>query len=128
MRAWYDPDGEPVTVATTPELDACLDRLAADRTTMRVPPLMQFVRREPSGWAVVHVGIDTDRGVLVHTDATGSFVAMTGNEADEPVTYDYMGHLRIVAAELPLADVRRAAHEFVATGARPTCVAWQADR
>jgi hypothetical protein len=130
LRAWYDPDGEPVMVGTPADLDACLDRLAADRVTMRVPPLMQLARRDSDGWAVLHVGVDVDRGVLVHTDATGSFVAATGDDAGEPVTYDYLGHVRTVAgnAEIPLADVRRAAHEFVATGARPTCVAWQPDR
>jgi hypothetical protein len=41
-----------------------------------------------------------------------------------------MGHVREVPAnaEIPLADVRKAVHEFMnANGARPTCVEWQAD-
>ncbi|MFB9431551.1 Imm1 family immunity protein [Streptoalloteichus tenebrarius] len=134
LRAWYDPDNdhEPIAVTTTADADAFLDRLAHDRAAMQVPPLMQLSRRDPDGWAVLHVGINTDRGILTYTDATGSYVTTNNTTAtNEPLTYDYMGHVRQVPgnAELPLADVCKAVHEFVTTGgARPTCVQWQPDQ
>lgn len=132
LRAWYDPDNddEPIIVGTTADVDTFLDRLQADRAAMQVPPLMQLSRRDAEGWAVLHIGVNTDRGVLAHTDATGSFVTTNGTATDQPLTYDYMGHVREVPgnAEVPLDDVRRAVHEFVITnGARPTSVEWQPD-
>ena len=133
LRAWYDPDNddEPIIVGTTHAADALLDRLSADRPAMRLPPLMQLSRRGPDGWAVLHVGVNTDGGIVTHTDATGSFVTTNGTApANGPFVYDYMGHVREVPgnAEIPLADVRKAVHEFVTTnGARPACVQWQAD-
>ena len=132
LRAWYDPDNddEPITVGTIGDADAFLDRLNADRAAMQVPPLMQLSRRDTEGWAVLHIGVNADRGVLTHTDAAGSFVTTNGTTAGQPLTYDYMGHVREVPgnAEVPLADVRRAVHEFVSTnGARPTSVEWQPD-
>lgn len=133
LRAWYDPDNddEPVIVATVGDADALLDRLAADRPAMRLPPLLQLSRRDADGWGVLHVGVNTDTGILTHTDATGSFVTTNGAApADRPLAYDYMGHVREVPgnAEIPLADVRAAMHEFVTSnGARPRSVGWQTD-
>lgn len=98
---------------------------------MRMPPLMQLSRRDAGGWAVLHVGLDADRGVLTHTDATGSFVTTNGAApTGTPLSYDYMGHVREIPgnAGIPPADVRQAVHEFAdGGGARPTCVRWQAD-
>jgi hypothetical protein len=61
LRAWYDPDNddEPVIVGTIDDADALLERLSADRPGMRVPPLMQLTRRDPDGWGVLHVGVDS---------------------------------------------------------------------
>ncbi|MEV6242259.1 Imm1 family immunity protein [Lentzea sp. NPDC051838] len=131
LRAWYDPDDddEPIIVAGTDDADALLERLATDRAAMRVPPLMQLSRRDPDGWAVLHVGINTDRGVLTHTASTGSFVtANVSTIGGPPLTYDYMGHLRELPAnsEIPLADLRKAVHDFVlSNGERPESVGWQ---
>ena len=130
LRAWYDPDNddEPIIVGTTDDLDAFLDRLVADGASVEVPPLMQLSRRDSEGWAVLHIGVNGDRGVLTHTDATGSYTTTNGAEPGASITYDYMCHIREVPdnAEIPLPDVRKAAHEFVTTnGARPTCVSWQ---
>lgn len=133
LRAWYDPDNddEPLIVSTTGDADAFLDRLTADQVSVQVPPLMQLSRRDADGWAVLHIGINADRGILTHTDATGSYITTNGAEpAGDPLIYDYMGHVREVPsnAEIPLADVRKAVHEFVTTnGARPTGVEWQPD-
>jgi hypothetical protein len=132
LRAWYDPDNddEPITVGAIAEADVFLDRLRTDRASMQVPPLMQLSRRDAEGWAVLHIGVNADRGLLTHTDATGSFVTTNGSAAEQPLTYDYMGHVREVPgnAEIPMAEVRRAVHEFVTTnGARPTSVEWQVD-
>jgi Immunity protein Imm1 len=131
LRAWYDPDDEPILVNSTDDVDVVLDRLVIDRAAMRVPPLMQLSRRDSDGWAVLHVGVNDDRGILTHTDTTGSYATTDGTSPTRsPLVYDYMGHVREVPAnaEISLIDVRKAVHEFVAAnGARPTCVEWQAD-
>ncbi len=131
LRAWYDPDddNEPIIVGSTRDLDALLDRLVADGASVEVPPLMQLSRRDPDGWAVLHIGVNGDRGVLTHTGSEGSYVTVNGTDADtSTITYDYMGHVREVPgnAEIPLHDVRAAGHEFVMTnGARPARVHWR---
>jgi hypothetical protein len=129
LRAWYDPDDdEPTIINTVADVDTFLDRLVADSSTSHIPPLMQLSRREPNAWAVLHIGVHVDHGVITHTDATGTVVTTNGTAADGSLTYDYMGHLREVPAnaEIPLPDVCRAVHEFVTTnGHRPTTVEWQ---
>ncbi|WP_344870768.1 Imm1 family immunity protein [Allokutzneria multivorans] len=133
LRAWYDPDddNEPIIVGSAQDLDALLDRLAVDGALVDVPPLMQLSRRDAEGWAVLHIGVNGDRGVLTHTDGTGSYVTTDRTDATATtITYDYMGHLREVPgnAEIPLPEVREAAREFVSTnGARPTRVHWRAE-
>ncbi|WP_052685130.1 Imm1 family immunity protein [Lentzea aerocolonigenes] len=131
LRAWYDPDAddEPIIVTSTDDADALLDKLIADSTSMQVPPLMQLSRRDSGGWAVLHVGVNADRGILTHTSAAGSSVTRNSPDPNgDPLVYDYMGHLREVPAnaEIPLPDLRKALHDFVSTdGERPDCVDWQ---
>jgi hypothetical protein len=119
-------------VSTVADVDALLDRLTDDSALGEVPPLMQLSRRDPDGWAVLHIGIHTDRGILTHTNAAGSFVTTDGtNRTNGTITYDYMGHLREAPAnaEIPLTHLREAVHEFVLTnGHRPASVHWQPDQ
>lgn len=133
LAAWYDSDDdEPITISATDELDALLDRMTADAMNWVVPPLVEVSRHDANGWAIAYIGVNArmDLGVITHSDATGSVISFNGISTAEPVNYDYMGHLREIpgTAEVSLTDIRKAAHEFVATnGARPTHVRWQVD-
>lgn len=131
LRAWYDidDDNEPIIVSSVADIDVLLDRMIADQDPELLPPLLQFVRREPKVWAVLFIGVNGDRGILTHSSAAGGFVSTDGTSPDGAVLpYDYMGHLRELPsnAEVPLVDVREAVHEFVVTnGARSPRIAWQ---
>lgn len=131
IEAWYDGEAdEPIVIRGVGDLDALLDRMAADGLGFAVPPLAELSRQSADGWAVLYVGIDAkhDRGVITHSDRDGSVISSNGGDQGEPVSYDYMGNLRGLpaSAEIPLADVRQGVREFViAGGARPTSVTWQ---
>ncbi|EWM17779.1 hypothetical protein KUTG_08083 [Kutzneria sp. 744] len=112
LEAWYDPDDDdPIRITSAADADALLDRMAADGAGFAVPPLAELSRHDDE-WAVAYVGVNvaTGRGIMTHSDATGS--AMTiGGDAAGAVAYDYMGNVRELpgSAEIPLADLRRAA-------------------
>lgn len=133
LEAWYDiDDDEPISIRTAEDLDILLDRMASDGAGYAVPPLAELSRHDADGWAVAYVGVNVKigRGILTHSDPTGSVMSFNGSSTADSVTYDYMGHVREVPGntEIPLADLRKAVHEFVTTnGARPTCVEWQAE-
>lgn len=131
LEAWYDiDDDEPISISTTEDMDSLLYRMASDGMSHAVPPLAEVSRHDVDGWVVAYVGISarTGRGLITHSDATDSVISFNSSGIVDVVRYDYMGHLRELpaSAEIPLADVRNAVHEFVAAnGARPTCVSWQ---
>ncbi len=132
LEAWYDPDDDdPISITSAADADALLDRMVTDGAGHEVPPLAELSRHDDDEWAVAYVGVNvtTGRGIMTHSDATGSVMTTSDGEAADTATYDYMGHVRELPgnAEIPLADVRRAVHEFVTTnGTRPTSVRWQA--
>ncbi|OLT38663.1 hypothetical protein BJF85_08100 [Saccharomonospora sp. CUA-673] len=70
-------------------------------------------------------------GVALYSDNQAAYWTTNGGSAvaDEPPLYYYMGSDTEfpVDAEVPLADIRRAAHEFMSNGTRPTCVQWARD-
>lgn len=131
LEAWYDvDDDEPTMINLIADADALLDRMAADAASFDVPPLAELSRQDAHGWAVAYFGVNakTDQGIVTHSDPSGSVISVNSMGPTGTVTYDYMGHLRELPAnaEIPLADVRQAIHEFVTTnGARPTSVSWQ---
>ncbi|MCP3805112.1 Imm1 family immunity protein [Allokutzneria sp. A3M-2-11 16] len=132
LEAWYDSeDDEPTLIQGSADLDVLLDRMVADGRGFDVPPLAELSRQSPDGWLVAHVGLDPRRGTgfMTYADPVGSVTSCNGGTDREPVDYDYMGHQRQIPAnaELPLADICEAVHELVATGGRPSCIAWQED-
>lgn len=104
--------------------------MASDGMGHEVPPLAEISRHDADGWVVAYVGISarTGRGLITHSDTTNSVISFDATGVEDVVRHDYMGHLRELpaSADIPLADVRNAAHEFVdANGARPTCISRQ---
>lgn len=129
LDAWYESDDDqPIAVRTHDDLNTLLDRMVSDRSRVAVPPLAELSGHDPDGWVIVHIGVNTDRGFISHADANGAVISTNEIDANRQVTYDYMGHLREIpaSAEIPLADVRRAAHDLLDhDGARPSFLRWQ---
>ncbi|MEU5692573.1 Imm1 family immunity protein [Actinosynnema sp. NPDC020468] len=118
-------------VRTPAELDAVLDIVVGwnDPTTVQL-----LVHGNP-GHAILDVGLDatTGRGVLYYSgpDAPDACVSKGSEIASEPPVYYFTGSDTEfpVDAEISLADARRAAHEYLATGGgRPDGVDWQVGR
>ncbi|MFE2755434.1 Imm1 family immunity protein [Actinosynnema sp. NPDC059335] len=133
LMAWYKRGEEPTPITSAADLDALLERMAADFAAQDgpVPPMAELARPDPwaQGWVAIRLGIAPDRGFIAHADATGSYITTNGSDPDgEPVLYDHQAHAREWPsdAELPLADVIKAAHDLVATdGERSTTVNWR---
>ncbi len=129
IEAWYDEEAEePVVIETAAELDPVL----ADIAAVGGPTLVNLHVGGEYPW--LEVGLNDNRGTLryVGDDAPeGAFSRNT--EAPFPlpetgeVTYYYLRNERPYPddAEIPAEVVRRAAHEFVASGgSRPSGVSW----
>ncbi|GAA1355254.1 Imm1 family immunity protein [Saccharothrix algeriensis] len=133
LIAHYQASEDPVPVQAVADLDALLDRMAADHATRSgpVPPMVELSRPDPwaEGWVIVRLGVDHDRGFLAHADASGSFITTGGADRHgTAVVYDHMGHPREFPAdaEVPLHDLRKAAHDLITTdGGRSPAVAWR---
>ncbi|GLZ28264.1 hypothetical protein Lesp02_04540 [Lentzea sp. NBRC 105346] len=129
LEAWFDRDADdPAIVRTAEELDTLLDTVAA----WPRPSTVQLLIADDLGRAVLDVGLDGThgRGVLYYSgpewpDACAS--QGTDTATPSPIYY-YMGSDTEYppTAEIPLADVLRAAHEYMTTGGeRPTGIKWQ---
>ncbi|WP_168200465.1 Imm1 family immunity protein [Allokutzneria sp. NRRL B-24872] len=132
LEAWYGiEDDEPTVIEDGADLDALLDRMIVDGQGFDVPPLAELSHQGQGGWLVSYVGLDPRRGTgfMTYSDPSGSVTSFNGGADTKAVEYDYMGHQRQLPAnaELPLADIRKAVHELVVTGGRPSCVSWQED-
>ncbi|MFC6093928.1 Imm1 family immunity protein [Saccharothrix lopnurensis] len=133
LMAWYKQGEEPTPIASVADLDALLDRMAADFAAQEglVPPMVELARPDPwaEGWVAIRLGIAHDRGFIAHADDSGSYITTNGGDPDgEPVLYDHQAHTREwpAYAELPLADVITAARDLIATdGKRSTTVQWR---
>lgn len=123
----------PVTVATADDVDALIDRVRAE-SPAHAPILMEVhIAGDPYGQGL-DVGIGEDRGALRYSGRDwpeGVYSIGDGPADAEPSQYFYMDTDTEFPpnADIPLATVRQAVREFLATdGARPTCVEWQAER
>jgi hypothetical protein len=133
LMAYYETAEDPIPVDSVADLDALVDRMASEYAAQDgpVPPVAELFRPDPwaEGWVVIRLGIAENRGFLAHADAAGSFITTSGGDLDgDPVVYDYQGHVREFPsdAEIPLADVIKAAHDLVVTdGQRSTAVMWR---
>jgi hypothetical protein len=128
LAAWFDGNSDdPTVVRTTAQLDEVLDLVIGSGG----PRVVQLLVQDDPARAIFDVGLDGQRGALYFssTDHPGGCFSR-GSEAatPTPLTYYYMGSDTEypASAELPVAVVRRAAHEYLATGGeRPTSVDWQ---
>ncbi|MEV6910326.1 Imm1 family immunity protein [Amycolatopsis sp. NPDC051071] len=128
VDVYYDWSANtPTTVSTPAELDAVLDNVAATGS----PQVAQLVIHGDPRRGMLDVGLHAERARGALYFAGGQYrrgcVSHGPETASEDVIYVYMGNAREfpATAEVPIADARKAAHEFMAAGGeRPKVVAW----
>jgi hypothetical protein len=121
---------DPVTITTGDEVDALIDRVRA-QSPAKAPILMEVhIAGDPYAQGL-DVGINGDRGVLRYggREWPEGVFSFGGDQADEtPLLYFYMDADTEFprTAEVPLAVVRQAVRDFLATGgALPSGVTWR---
>ncbi|CRK61296.1 hypothetical protein [Alloactinosynnema sp. L-07] len=111
--------GEEVLHLAADGVDRLVEVLAAAPFGVAMRPVgAEFVNE-------LIVGIRGDLGAIYFTDETGSWYTEGPTPDDEGPVYaevDFPDH-----SELPTDKIERALEEYLRTGARPTCVAWQVD-
>lgn len=129
VYAIYTQDEEPVAIATVAELDAVLDRVAAE-ADLDAPRLVALDM--PERQRSLMVGLRGDVGVLNFVDFNGGGASASKGDTNGMATpaYFYCEEWTGIPddAEIPVELVRQAAREFLATGERPGCVGWQVPR
>ncbi|GAA3460961.1 Imm1 family immunity protein [Saccharothrix longispora] len=129
LEAWFDRNAEGPTIVHTPaELDAVLDTVV----TWNAPITVQLLTAEDPGHVLLDVGLDarTGRGVLYYfgPDKPDGCISKGDRTAEPPPIYYFTGSDTEFPAdaEIPLAEARRAAHEFMDNGGGwPDGIEWQ---
>ncbi|WP_103349685.1 Imm1 family immunity protein [Amycolatopsis sp. CA-128772] len=130
IEAWYDPgQAEPLSLREPSAVDELLDRMVAESTEAELGVIAEVARRGDDRWAILQIGVRSSAcGFVGYAGPDGSVISASGATSPVLVAYDYQNHEREIpsTAEVPLAAVRKALHEFVASdGARPAGVTWQ---
>ncbi len=128
LEAWFDGDAdEPTIIDTTTGLDAVLDAVAG----WGGPHVVELLVADDPGHAIFDVALDgkRERGALYYSARNReTWFSRGGETSPGTLIYFYMGSPTEYPhdAELPLVQVRQAAHEYMATGGqRPTGTDWQ---
>jgi len=129
----------PALVTNAGDLDRMIDELLAQPAEYNVATL--YIRERP--WSAAGfpdhelcIGVDADggHGVVIYSGAegrgeSGSYVSCNPAEGRDRRRGYYQFHMELLVpagAEIPLAAVRSAAHEFLDQGGeRPRCVQWR---
>lgn len=118
-------DGATAVVAAVEELNAFVDSVLAETEDHAVPPMVQVAVSGDYSAPVLEVGLGPKYG-FVHCLSRDD--GWSVEDASRPgfVQYQYMSEMREIPAnaEVPLAQVRIALEQFLATGTKPKGVAW----
>ncbi len=133
LEAFYDPGpGSGFVLSTPDQVDELLDRMVSESAEESVGLMAQVGRKEGEGWSsALQFGVRAAQcGFVGYMGSKGEASAISDNGATSPemLAYDYQCHEREVPsnAEISLAMVRQAVHDYVASGgARPTGVRWR---
>lgn len=129
-----EPDrGHEVRVSSVAELDEVLDRVAAQAAAEDLPYGVQIHQPDRPGAVMLGIG-HPERSFLDWLDRSqphGSGdrygVQPETTPGTEPIAFDVYGdwaEMPPVRTRVTTATARRAAHEYVRSGKRPTCVEW----
>jgi hypothetical protein len=128
LEAWFDGDtDEPTIIGTAAELDVVLDTVAG----WEGPHIVQLLVADDPGHAIFDVALHgkAERGALYYSARNRETWFSRGTEtaAETPIYYYMSSPTEYPTdAEIPLTEVRRAAHEYMSNGgSRPTGVEWQ---
>jgi hypothetical protein len=132
LEWWYAAGQEAGDVTRTPaEVDAILDTLAR-MSRDDWPALAEVTQADVADRraAMMYVGVHGDLGALMYSgpdDRTGSYSLGGASTEGTPILYmsGESDNEFPPNCEIPVVMVRQAAHEFAATGQRPTDVPWQ---
>lgn len=139
LAFWYAHDQGGEHLATTPEeIDAALDRV--DNLAQDYGTVATVVRRGDEG-PVLYVGLHGEVGALYYTHtnqgdhsrgntvdtSTPTESSVSHRDAGAQLIYDWQQNEFLFPpnAEVPVADVRAAVHEFARSGTRPAGIQWQ---
>ncbi|MGW5054933.1 Imm1 family immunity protein, partial [Actinokineospora sp. NPDC004072] len=135
---WFAPNQGGDHVATTPdELDALLNRIASH---LYKTGIVAEITREGDDDTTLYAGFRGEVGALRYNDDKA--LHYSSNEGNAVVTgprgqgeahtmtvlrYRYQDNEMELPpdAEIPVADVRAAVHQYARTGTRPTTCRWQ---
>jgi hypothetical protein len=112
--------GHRATVSTADEVEAVLDRIAADNRRW----LLVHIAAEPDRGSLIEmVWGDPERAMLTYTDDDwgGRAVDLSMPLASGDLNFD-QGSVEPDLTRLSAATARQAVVEFVTTGKRPTCI------
>ncbi|MFD2417651.1 Imm1 family immunity protein [Amycolatopsis pigmentata] len=120
----------PVTISTPDEVDALIDRVRRESPGHAPMLLEAHIAGDPYAQGL-DVGVRGDRGVLRYSGRDwpeGVYSTGDGPSEGEPLVYYFMDNYTEFPpnAEVPLAVVRQAIRDFLATGGeRSARVEWQ---
>ena len=130
-HVWYDVKQQEADVRDPAGLDALIYELAAGPE----PIMLSLFRPEdvvdgmrPEIEFLVGIGRDPRFALIQCGDLDGLWYTLSASTGDQgEVFYNYMHNATDYPAnaEVPIAQVVAAVHEFAATGKRPSAVAWQ---
>lgn len=123
----------PELISAPEEADLLIDALLTGPSRENLAQIHSLDRDLlPSGYPdhELLVGVDNEQqvGILAFMDEYGNFVTLGSPEKDGELAYFIQGHMTEFPAhsEIPIALVRQALREFIASaGKRPECVEWQ---
>ncbi|MGW5743707.1 Imm1 family immunity protein [Amycolatopsis sp. NPDC003861] len=129
IEAWYDPgEAEPLPLRKPSQVDELVNRMVSESTDGELGVIAEVARRGERPLGDSGIGVRSVRGFVGYAGPDGSVIGASGATTPEPVVYDYQNHDREIlsAAEVSLAAVRQALHDFVASdGARRNGLTWQ---
>jgi hypothetical protein len=132
LEVWYDQtpenelsEGAPAIIVTTPaELDQLIDRILRETADHVSPAMIQVALSGVERSPVLEVGLGKEKGFIGFTSREDAGMSRGDGSPDVVVEYIYGGNVSEIpaSAEVPMGEVRRGVHEFMATGQQPSVI------
>lgn len=128
---WDHQHGDKPVIASSPaDLNRVLDEVTAQAVTEGARLIVQAIPDLGPSAPLLDIGLAGERGAMYYAGdecPDGCFSAGATATNTDTVLYYFMTSDTEYppGSELPAAIIRQAAHEFMATGARPSSIDWQ---